>query len=55
MILNETSYFGKGAIENVAPEFKKRGFKKAAVITDKDLIKFKVATMVTKKHERKWH
>src|SRR5690625_6718171 len=47
MILNETSYFGKGAIEIVAPEFKKRGFKKAALITDKDLIKFKVATMVT--------
>lgn len=47
MILNETSYFGKGAIESVAPEFKKRGFKKAVVVTDKDLIKFEVATKVT--------
>lgn len=48
MILNETSYFGKGAIENVSTEFKARGFKKAAVITDKDLVKFEVATKVTK-------
>jgi len=48
MILNETSYFGKGAIENVPTEFKARGFKKAAVITDKDLVKFEVATKVTK-------
>ncbi|GAA4061284.1 lactaldehyde reductase [Amphibacillus indicireducens] len=47
MILNETSYFGKGAIENVAPEFKKRGFKKAVVVTDKDLIEFKVVARVT--------
>ncbi|MDB1696267.1 lactaldehyde reductase [Enterococcus casseliflavus] len=48
MILNETSYFGKGAIENVPTEFKAREFKKAAVITDKDLVKFEVATKVTK-------
>lgn len=48
MILNETSYFGKGAIENLPTEFKARGFKKAAVITDKDLVKFEVATKVTK-------
>lgn len=47
MILNETSYFGKGAIQEVAAEAKKRGFKKALVVTDKDLLKFKVATKVT--------
>lgn len=47
MILNETSYFGKGAIESIPEEFRKRGFKKAVVITDKDLIKFEVATKVT--------
>ena len=46
MILNETSYFGKGAIQEVANEAKKRGFKKALVVTDKDLIKFEVATKV---------
>ncbi|MDN6518762.1 MAG: lactaldehyde reductase [Enterococcus sp.] len=47
MILNETSYFGKGAIQEVANEVKKRGFKKALVVTDKDLLKFEVATKVT--------
>ncbi|WP_313537945.1 lactaldehyde reductase [Enterococcus sp.] len=47
MVLNETSYFGKGAIEAVASEFKARGYRKAAVITDKDLVKFEVATKVT--------
>ncbi|MBC9704299.1 MULTISPECIES: lactaldehyde reductase [Enterococcus] len=47
MILNETSYFGKGAIKEVANEAKKRGFKKALVVTDKDLLKFEVATKVT--------
>lgn len=47
MILNETSYHGKGAIESVPLEFQKRGFKKAVVITDKDLIEFNVATKVT--------
>lgn len=48
MILNETSYHGKGAIEAVPVEFKARGFKKAVVITDKDLLKFEVATRITK-------
>lgn len=47
MILNETSYFGKGAIENIVPEIEKRGFKKVVVVTDKGLIDFKVATKVT--------
>ena len=46
MILNETSYFGYGAIENVVPELNRRGFKKAFVVTDKPLLKFKVATKV---------
>lgn len=47
MILNETSYFGAGSISNVVDEVKKRSFKKALVVTDKDLIKFNVATKVT--------
>ena len=47
MILNETSYFGAGSISQIVDEIKKRGFKKALVVTDKDLIKFKVATKVT--------
>ena len=48
MILNETSYFGAGSIVHIVDEVKKRGFKKALVVTDKDLIKFNVATKVTK-------
>lgn len=46
MILNETSYFGAGAIENVVTEATTRGFKKALIVTDKDLMKFQVATKV---------
>lgn len=47
MILNETSYLGAGAIENIVTEVKVRGYKRALVVTDKDLIKFNVATKVT--------
>lgn len=47
MILNETSYFGKGAIKEIVPEFQKRGFNKAVVITDKTLMELGVATKVT--------
>ena len=47
MILNETSYFGAGAIAEVVNESKARGFQKALVVTDKDLIKFNVASKVT--------
>ncbi|WP_446897906.1 lactaldehyde reductase [Clostridium sp. LBM24168] len=49
IVLNETSYFGKGAISIIPEEVKKRQFKKAFVVTDKDLIKFNVAQNVTKK------
>lgn len=47
IVLNETSYFGKGAIQEIAHEVKARGCKKVVVCTDPDLLKFKVATMVT--------
>ena len=47
MILNETSYFGAGAIAEIVTEAKKRGFNKALIVTDKDLIKFNVAKKVT--------
>ena len=49
MILNETSYHGKGAIEYIVTEIQSRGFKKVLVVTDKDLVKFKVAEKVTSK------
>lgn len=48
MILNETSYFGAGAITHIVEEVQKRGFTKALLVTDKDLIKFGVATRVSK-------
>ena len=38
IVLNERSYHGKGARENVATEIKERGFKKIFVVTDKALI-----------------
>lgn len=46
-ILNETSYHGKGAVAAVADEAKNRGFKKALVCSDPDLIKFGVTKKVT--------
>jgi len=46
-ILNETSYHGKGAIENIVIEVKGRNFKKAFVCSDPDLVKFNVTSKVT--------
>lgn len=46
-VLNETSYHGAGAIEEIAAEFKGRGFQKAFVCSDPDLIKFHVTKKVT--------
>ncbi len=46
-ILNETSYHGSGAIVNIASEAKNRGFNKAFVCSDPDLIKFGVTKKVT--------
>ena len=46
-VLNETSYHGKGAISAVADEAKNRGFKKAFVCSDPDLIRFGVSKKIT--------
>ena len=46
-VLNETSYHGKGAIESIPEEAKARGFKKALVCSDPDLVKFGVTSKVT--------
>ncbi len=46
-VLNETSYHGAGAISAIADEIKARGFKKAFVASDPDLIKFGVSKKVT--------
>lgn len=45
-VLNETSYHGKGAIAEIANEIIARGFKKAFVCSDPDLIKFNVTKKV---------
>lgn len=47
MILNETSYFGKGAINEVTREINKRGFKNILVVTDKELVKIGLTKKVT--------
>lgn len=47
IILNETSYFGAGSRRMLADEFRGRGFAKAFVVTDRDLIRFGVAGKVT--------
>ena len=46
-VLNETSYHGAGAIKEIATEVNGRGFKKAFVCSDPDLIKFGVTKKVT--------
>lgn len=47
IVLNETSYHGAGAIKEIPAEVKTRGFKKAFVCSDPDLIKFQVTKKVT--------
>ncbi len=47
IMLNETSYHGAGAIQEIANEAKARGFQKAFVCSDPDLIQFKVTAKVT--------
>lgn len=46
-VLNETSYHGSGAIQEIAHEIKGRGFKKCFVCSDPDLLKFGVTKKVT--------
>ena len=46
--LNQTSFHGAGAIQEIAAEVKVRGLKKALVCSDPDLIKFNVTSKVTK-------
>ena len=45
-VLNETSYFGKGAREDLAVEIKKRGFKKVFLVSDKSLVEAGVTSKV---------
>ena len=47
IVLNTISYHGHGAIENIVPELTKRGYRKAFVTSDADLLKFGVTKKVT--------
>lgn len=47
IVLNTISYHGHGAIENIVPELTARGYKKAFVCSDPDLIKFGVTGKIT--------
>ena len=51
-ILNETSYFGAGCRAELPNEIKSRGFGKAFIVTDKDLVKFGVVELVTKELDK---
>ncbi len=51
-ILNETSYFGAGARENLVPEIKGRGLKKVMFVTDETLIKCGVAGKVSEELDK---
>ena len=42
IVLNTISYHGKGAVENIVPELTARGYHKAFVCSDPDLLKFGV-------------
>lgn len=46
-VLNETSYHGAGAIQEIATEAQGRGFQKALICSDPDLIQFGVTAKVT--------
>lgn len=47
LVLNETSYHGKGAIQEIAGEVKRRGFKKAFVCSGPTIFKHGVTKKVT--------
>lgn len=48
MVLNETAYFGEGALKQLTVELKKRNLERVLVVTDAELIKCKTALKVTK-------
>jgi len=46
IILNQTAYFGRGAISHIIDEAKAHGYKKALIVTDKELLRVKIATRI---------
>lgn len=47
MVLNETSYFGRGSREEIVYEMKIRNFKKALVVSDKTLVSLGIINLLT--------
>lgn len=47
MILNETAWFGAGAINHIVDEVKRRGYKKGLIVTDRVLVECGVVDKVT--------
>ncbi|TKI06096.1 lactaldehyde reductase [Martelella alba] len=47
MILNQTAYFGRGAISHIIDEAKAHGYRKALIVTDGELLRVGIATRVT--------
>ncbi|EJD6399996.1 lactaldehyde reductase [Providencia rettgeri] len=47
MILNETSWFGRGAIKKLPHEIKRRGYKKALIVTDAGLVRCGIVNSIT--------
>ncbi len=48
IILNETSYFGRGSRQKLASEIKSRGFHRILLVTDKTLYESKLVNKVTR-------
>ena len=49
MILNETAWFGRGAVGSLTDEVKRRGYQKALIVTDKTLVQCGVVAKVIDK------
>ena len=47
VVLNETSYFGRGSRKKIVEEIKSRGYEKLLVVSDINLLEANVTTMVT--------
>ena len=42
MILNETAWFGRGAVSALCDEVNRRGYRKALIVTDKTLLEAEI-------------
>jgi len=52
VVLNETSYFGRGSRSKLTEEIKSRGYTKILLVTDRTLVESKVATLVTEELDK---